>query len=358
MYKILMFPGDGIGPEVANEAKKVLKKLGETFHLVFEVEEELLGGASIDAHGVPMTDEALKKAQESDAVFLGAVGGPKWDNVEMAKRPEKGLLGLRKGLGAYANIRPVKVLGDLHHMSSLKEEYVKGLDILIVRELTGGMYFGQPRGVKPMENGEGEIGINTEVYTTPEIDRIARKAFEIARRRNRRVTSVDKANVLESSQLWRKVVCEVHKEYSDIQLDHRYVDDCAMQLVRNPKQFDVMVTTNMFGDILSDEGAMLTGSIGMLPSASMGDGAALYEPVHGSAPDIAGQNKANPLAALQSVQMMLENSFNLAEVAMALEKAILKALDQGYRTVDIAGEGHKKVSCSEMGDAVVSFIEA
>lgn len=355
MYRILLFRGDGIGPEVCEQAVKIIRKLGEKFHLVFEMEDALLGGASLDRRGVPITEEALKKAVDSDAVFLGAVGGPKWDEVEPDKRPEKGLLKLRKGLGAFANLRPVKVIGDLYKISSLKEEYVKDLDFVIVRELTGGIYFGEPRGIQKMPDGT-EKGINTEVYTTPEIERIAYKAFDLARRRHRRVTSVDKANVLESSRLWRKVVSAVGASYPDVTLDHRYVDDCAMQLIRNPKQFDVVVTTNMFGDILSDEAAMLTGSIGMLPSASIGQGAALYEPVHGSAPDIAGQDKANPLAALLSVVMMIEYSFNLTEVAMALDKAITRAIAEGYRTVDIMQPGMRQVRCSEMGDIVANFI--
>lgn len=353
MYKIVLFPGDGIGPEVTEQAVRVIRKVGESFHLVFELQEELLGGASIDKYGIPLTPEALKKAQDADAVYLGAVGGPKWDDVDPTKRPEKGLLGLRKGLGAFANLRPVKVLGDLARISTLKEEVVRNLDFVIVRELTGGIYFGEPRGISLLPDGKGEKGINTEVYTTPEIERIAHKAFELARHRGRKVTSVDKANVLESSRLWRKVVTAVHSQYPDVTLDHRYVDDCAMQLIRNPRQFDVMVTTNMFGDILSDEAAMLTGSIGMLPSASIGSGAALYEPVHGSAPDIAGKNIANPLAAILSVSMMLEYSFNLHEVAASVEKAVVKTLGEGYRTADIFEEGMKKVTCSEMGDRVL-----
>ena len=357
MYRILMLPGDGIGTEVAEQAVRAIRKLGEVFHLVFEIQEGKLGGISIDTHGVPLTPETLKLAQDSDAVFLGAVGGPKWDGVENAKRPEKGLLGLRKGLAAFANLRPIKVMGDLHRISTLKEEVVKDLDFMIVRELTGGIYFGEPRGITKLPDGS-EQGINTEVYTTAEVTRIAHKAFEIARRRKRRLTSVDKANVLESSQLWRKVICEVHKEYPDVTLDHRYVDDCAMQLIRNPRQFDVVVTTNMFGDILSDEAAMLTGSIGMLPSASVGNGPALYEPVHGSAPDIAGKDLANPLAALLSVSMMMEHSFNLHEVAMTLERAILETLSEGFRTADIAFEGAQKIGCQAMGDQVIRRLRA
>jgi 3-isopropylmalate dehydrogenase len=355
MYKIAVFPGDGIGKEVTEQALKIIRKVGQKFHLVFEPEMGLLGGASIDKHGVPMTPEALEWAKNADAVLLGAVGGPKWDNVENAKRPEKALLGLRKGLDVFANLRPVRMYDELVNRSTLKPEVVKGIDFLILRELVSGIYFGQPRGIKT-ENGE-EVGINTEYYSASQVRRIAEKAFEFARKRKRRVTSVDKANVLESSQLWRKVVTEVHKGYADVQLDHRYVDDCAMQLIRNPGQFDVLVTTNLFGDILSDESAMLTGSIGMLPSASVGAQHALYEPVHGSAPDIEGKDMANPLAAILSVAMMLEYSFNLYEVAKSVENAVAKTLAEGYRTVDIYNEGTTKVSCSKMGDLVAERIQ-
>lgn len=358
MYKIALFPGDGIGKEVTEQAVKVLRKVAKTFHLVFEFHEELAGGASIDKHGTPLTPEAKKLAENSDAVLLGAVGGPKWDGLEASKRPEKGLLELRKTLHAYANLRPVRLLAGLEEISTLKKEIIQGLDFLIIRELTGGIYFGSPRGIETLPDGKGEKGFNTEVYTTPEIERIARKAFEFARRRRRKVTSVDKANVLECSQLWRKVVNQVHKSYPDITLDHRYVDDCAMQLIRQPKQFDVVVTNNMFGDILSDEAAMLTGSIGMLPSASIGDRNALYEPVHGSAPDIAGQDLANPLAAILSVAMMLEYSFNLMDLGHTIEKAVDQVLKEGYRTVDIYHEGLHKVGCSKMGDLVCEKITA
>lgn len=358
MYKIALFPGDGIGKEVTEQAVKVLRKVAKTFHLVFEFHEELAGGVSIDKHGIPLTPEAKKLAENSDAVLLGAVGGPKWDGLEASKRPEKGLLELRKTLHAYANLRPVRLLAGLEEISTLKKEIIQGLDFLIIRELTGGIYFGSPRGIETLPDGKGEKGFNTEVYTTPEIERIARKAFEFARRRRRKVTSVDKANVLESSQLWRKVVNQVHKSYPDIALDHRYVDDCAMQLIRQPKQFDVVVTNNMFGDILSDEAAMLTGSIGMLPSASIGDRNALYEPVHGSAPDIAGQDLANPLAAILSVAMMLEYSFNLMDLGHTVEKAVDQVLKEGYRTVDIYREGLHKVGCSKMGDLVAEKISA
>ncbi|HXV28226.1 MAG TPA: 3-isopropylmalate dehydrogenase [bacterium] len=357
MYRIALFPGDGIGPEVTEQAVKVIRKVGKAFHLVFEFETAPLGGASIDLFGVPMTPEAKKLAEHSDAAFLGAVGGPKWDGVETAKRPEKALLELRRALAVFANLRPVRMFKGLEGISTLKPEVIEGLDFLILRELTGGIYFGTPRGIEPLADGKGERGINTEIYSTPEIERMAHKAFEFARKRRRRVTSVDKANVLESSQLWRKVVTKVHQNYKDVTLDHRYVDDCAMQLVRNPKQFDVIVTNNMFGDILSDEAAMLTGSIGMLPSASVGEWNALYEPVHGSAPDIAGKDMANPLAAILSVAMMLEFSFNLFDLGMAVEKAVEGVLAEGYRTPDIYGEGCQKVSCSKMGDLVAERIQ-
>lgn len=357
MYKIAVFPGDGIGPEVTEQAMKVVSKLGETFHLTFETEEALVGGASLDKHEVPITPEALALAENSDAVFLGAVGGPKWDTLPSNLRPEKALLGLRKTLDAFANLRPVRMMPELVSNSPLKEEIVKGIDFLIMRELVSGIYFGSPRGVEKQEDGT-EKGINTEVYTTPQIERIAIKAFEAARRRRRQVTSVDKANVLESSQLWRKVVTEVHKNYQDVKLDHRYVDDCAMQLIKCPTQFDVVVTTNLFGDILSDESAMLTGSIGMLPSASVGLNNGMYEPVHGSAPDIAGQNIANPVASILSIAMMMEHSFNLLELSAAVEKAVGKVMAEGYRTADLYKEGDKKVSCSEMGDLIVKEIQA
>lgn len=355
MYKILLFPGDGIGQEVTEQAEKVILRLGQKYHLVFELEQELLGGASLDRHGVPMTPAALKKAQEADAVFLGAVGGPKWDQVDNSLRPERALLGLRKGLAVFANLRPIRMFPGLEDRSPLKKEIVKGLDFLIMRELIGGIYFGTPRGIEKNPGG-GERGVNTEVYTTSEIERIAHKAFEFARHRNRRVTSVDKANVLESSQLWRKVVIDVHKDYPDVALDHRYVDDCAMQLIRNPAQFDVIVTNNLFGDILSDESAMLTGSIGMLPSASIGKDHGLYEPVHGSAPDIAGKDIANPLAAILSVAMMLEFSFQLKELAETVEKAVANVLAEGYRTQDLHEKGSTLTGCSKMGDLVAERI--
>ena len=356
MYKITVFPGDGIGPEVTAEALKILKKTASVFHLVFEFKEALLGGASIDQYGVPMSDEARKLALEADAVFLGAVGGPKWDALEASKRPEKALLELRKMLGVFTNLRPVKLFKGLEDNSTLKREVIEGIDFLILRELTGGIYFGSPRGIEPLAGG-GEKGFNTEVYTTPEIERIAVKAFEFARRRRKKVTSVDKANVLESSQLWRKTVNRVHQDYPDVALDHRYVDDCAMQFIRNPKQFDVVVTSNLFGDILSDEAAMLTGSIGMLASASVGADIALYEPVHGSAPDIAGKNRANPLAAILSVAMMLEFSFNLPDLARMIEKSVQAVLNEGFRTADLYVAGTTQLSCTEMGDRVAEKIK-
>jgi len=356
MYKIALLPGDGIGLEVTEQVVKILKKLQSEFHIVFETEKYLIGGCSIDAHGEPLTDEILAKIKKADAVFLGAVGGPKWDTLESAKRPEKGLLKLRKGLNAYANVRPVKMFDALVQRSSLKSEIVKGLDFVILRELVSGIYFGEPRGFKKNAAGE-EQGFNTMIYSESEVERIAHKAFEMARKRRKLVTSVDKANVLEVSQLWRKVVERVHKQYPDVTLNHRYVDDCAMQLIRDPKQFDVVVTGNLFGDILSDEAAMLTGSIGMLPSASIGDTIGLYEPVHGSAPDIAGQDKANPLASILTLAMMLEWSFNLFDLSDKLVKAVESVLAEGYRTGDIFTEGSKLVSCSKMGDLIAERIK-
>lgn len=355
MYKIALFRGDGIGPEVAEQAVKVIRKVGEISHVVFDLSEALLGGASIDEYERPVTPEALALARNSDAVLIGAVGGPQWDNLETSMRPESGLLELRRSLETYANLRPVHVFPSLENHSTLKEEVIRGLDFLIVRELTGGIYFGTPRGIQKLTEGV-ERGVNTEVYTTPQIERIAHRAFSFARKRRRKVTSVDKANILESSQLWRKVVTRVHRQYQDVTLDYRYVDDCAMQLVRNPKQFDVIVTTNLFGDILSDESAMLTGSIGMLPSASLGDRHAIYEPVHGSAPDITGKDMANPIAAILSVAMMMEYSFHLLDVAKSIEDAVSRTLAEGYRTADIDGGGAKRVSCSVMGDLIQSRI--
>ena len=335
MTRICVFPGDGIGPEVVREALSVLRTVEEVSGTRrFETEEELLGGASYDAHGVPMTERALSLARSSDAILLGAVGGPKWDLLPFEVRPERGLLELRKTFGLFANLRPAKVYGPLVDASPLRRELVEGIDLLVVRELTGGIYFGEPRGVRMIDGVE--TGINTEVYARPEIERVARVAFELGRKRTGRVTSVDKANVLETSVLWRKVVTEVgEREFPDVALSHMLVDNCAMQLVRSPKQFDVIVTTNLFGDILTDEASMVTGSIGMLPSASLGGKVGLYEPIHGSAPDIAGKGLANPLAMILSVAMMLNYSFDMTEEAALIENAVGKALADGYRTGDI-----------------------
>ncbi len=357
MYKIASFPGDGVGPEVTAQAVRVVRRVAEAFHLGFEITEAPVGGVSIDRFGKPLTEEALKLAKDSDCVLLGAVGGPKWDSVAYEKRPEQALLALRRELGAYANIRPARVFPGLAGISPLKKEVVEGTDLVVVRELIGGIYFGEPKGIEKLPTGE-ERGVNTEVYTTSEVKRIAEKAFQLARRRRRKVTSVDKANILESSILWRKVVSEVGKNYPDVMLEHLYIDNCAMQLVKNPRQFDVILAANLFGDILSDEAAIVSGSIGMLPSASLGNHHAIYEPVHGSAPDIAGQNKANPLAAILSVAMMLESTFQLYDVARIVERAVEKVLLEGYRTADIHQEGAALVSCSEMGDRVVREIKS
>jgi 3-isopropylmalate dehydrogenase len=357
-YRILVLPGDGIGPEVVREGTQLLSQVARLRGFQVEFEEGLIGGASIDAHGKPLTDQVLRLAKESDAVLLGAMGGPKWDGLDYAIRPERALLALRQELGLFANLRPVKLFSALASASTLKREVVEGTDLLVVRELTGGIYFGQPKGVTRLPDGT-ERGVNTEIYTTPEIERIARVAFEAARKRRKKVTSVDKANVLEATELWRKVVTRVHKEegYGDLQLDHMLVDNCAMQLIRNPKQFDVMVTTNMFGDILSDEAAMLTGSIGMLPSASLGGKVGMYEPVHGSAPDIAGKDKANPLATFLTIALMLRHSLDQGEAANRIEKAVEEVLNQGYRTADIHEKDCRLVGCKEMARLVRERIE-
>ena len=351
MFKITLLPGDGIGPEVVSAAVKVLKLVGERFNTEFEFNTQLIGGASYDAHSTPLTDETLSECYSSDVVFLGAVGGPKWENLEHHLKPEAALLKMRKSLGLYANLRPAKVYTPMLSYSSLKDEILKGTDVMIVRELTGGIYFGQPRSY------DDKQGFNTMIYTKEEVERIARSAFELARLRNRRVTSVDKANVLEVSQFWRKVVIEVHKNYPDVELGHMYVDNAAMQIVRDPKQFDVIVTSNLFGDILSDIAAMITGSLGMLPSASLGSKYALYEPVHGSAPDIAGKNIANPLAAISSVSMMLKYSFQMDKAAEILEGAVESVLEKGYRTKDIYKEGDTLVSTDEMTNKVIEQFE-
>ncbi len=356
--KITVLPGDGIGPEIVTEAIAVLEAIGKKFNHTFHFETNLVGGIATDTFGVPLPDDTLKSALDADAVLLGAVGGPKWDIIDYSLRPERALLALREKLGLYANLRPAKCYSILADASTLKREVVEGVDILVIRELTGGIYFGQPRGIT--KEASFEKGINTEVYTTPEIVRIAKVAFELARGRNKKVMSVDKANVLESSALWRKVVIEVHKDYPDIALSHLYVDNCAMQLIRNPKQFDVIVTTNLFGDILSDEAAMLTGSIGMLPSASVGEAGGkkrgMYEPIHGSAPDIAGKDLANPIATILSVAMMLQMSFGLEKEAKVVEEAVLSVLNEGYRTADIFSEGTLKIGTKEMGRRILEKV--
>ena len=354
--KIAILPGDGIGVEIMAEAAKVLDCLRSDFGLEVETEQGLVGGAGYDAHGKPLPDETLQLVKDADAVMLGAVGGYKWESLDIAVRPEKGLLGLRAELELFANLRPAILYPQLADASTLKPEVVSGLDIMIVRELTGGIYFGQPRGIRTLDDGQRQ-GYNTLVYSESEVDRIGRNAFEIAMKRDRRVCSVDKANVLECTEMWREVMEMVAKDYPDVELSHMYVDNAAMQLVRAPKQFDVMVTTNMFGDILSDCAAMLTGSIGMLPSASLdANGKGMYEPIHGSAPDIAGQNKANPLATILSVAMMLRYTFNMADEAQRIEDAVGVVLDKGIRTTDIWSDGMQEVGTAEMGDAVVAAL--
>ncbi|MCY6356229.1 3-isopropylmalate dehydrogenase [Clostridium sp. ZS2-4] len=349
--KIAVIKGDGIGPEVINQALKVLEVISKKYKCNFEYKEVLMGGAAIDETGVPLPDETIEVCKNSEAVLLGAVGGPKWDNVPRNLRPEAGLLQIRKELGVFANLRPAIMFPQLKAASPLKEEILgDSLDMMIVRELTGGIYFGEKNRIDIVD---GEKAWDTMSYSTPEISRIAKVAFEIAEKRNKKITLVDKANVLENSRLWREVVSEIAKEYTHINLDYMYVDNAAMQLIRNPKQFDVILTGNMFGDILSDEASMLTGSLGMLPSASVGaNKIGLYEPIHGSAPDIAGQNKANPIATIMSVAMMLRYSLDMEEAAMNIEKAISKVLESGYRTVDIMEKGMIQVGTEEMGDII------
>ncbi len=357
--RILVLPGDGIGVEVADQAIRVIEKLNEQ-GLNASYEKDLVGGASYDVNGEPLTNSVLEKAKNSDAVLLGAVGGSKWDDVERSKRPEAGLLGLRKELELFANLRPALVFDALVSASTLKNEVVNNLDIMIVRELTGGVYFGQPRGIENTPNGKKAI--DTQIYHDYEIDRIARVAFDLARKRNNKVTSVEKANVMETGVLWREIVKETHKDFSDITLENMLADNCAMQLVRNPKQFDVIVTDNLFGDLLSDCAAMLTGSLGMLPSASLGEEKngkrhGLFEPVHGSAPDIAGQDKANPIATILSLSMMLKYNLNKPELSNKVESAVQKILSEGYRTGDIyTNEDQTLVSCSKMGDLIIERI--
>ena len=361
--KILLLPGDGIGPEVVSEVKKIINWFNSKRSLDFETDEDLVGGAAYDKHGTPITDEVFYKALESEAVILGAVGGPKWDNLDFSKKPERALLKLRKELKLFANLRPAICFKQLVEASSLKPEIVSGLDIMIVRELTGGIYFGEPRGIKPIDNGERK-GVNTHTYTSSEIARVARVAFDLAKKRNNKVTSCEKSNVMEAGQLWKEEVTEIHKnEFKEVNLEHMLADNCAMQLLRNPKQFDVIVTDNLFGDILSDEAAMLTGSLGLLPSASLGakdkngNIRSMYEPVHGSAPDIAGKNLANPIATILSFSMALKYSLNLEKEAKEIDTAVQSVLDMGLRTKDIISKGKKEVSTSEMGDAIIACLQ-
>lgn len=358
-YTLQILPGDGIGPEVMAEVEKLVKWLNAKTDIKIKTAQGLVGGASIDAYGKPLTAETLDACKKSNAVLLGAVGGPKWDKVDYAIRPEAGLLGLRKELDLFANLRPALVFDALIDASTLKPEIVRGLDILIVRELTGGVYFGEPRGIEDLGNGKRR-GVNTQVYTTDEIVRVGRIAFELARKRRNKVTSCEKANVMESGKLWREEITKLHAaEYKDVELEHMYADNCAMQLLRRPSQFDVIVTDNLFGDILSDEAAMLTGSLGMLPSASLGakGATALYEPVHGSAPDIAGQGKANPLATILSFAMCLRYSFDRGDLADMIESAVQKILDGGTRTPDIMAPGCKETSTAGMGDALIAALD-
>lgn len=354
--KVLVLPGDNIGPEIVTEAVKVLEKVSDQFNLGIELDYAHLGGAALDAVGEPCPQDTLDKARQSDAILLGAVGGPQWDDVERHLRPEKGLLTIRSELDLFGNLRPAIMYPQLAHASSLKPEFVSGLDILIVRELVGGIYFGEPRGIRTLENGERE-GYNTYKYSESEIRRIGKMAFEAAMVRGKRLCSVDKSNVLEATVLWKEVISDMAADYPEVELSHLYVDNAAMQLVMAPKQFDVVVTGNMFGDILSDTAAMLTGSIGMLPSASLDkDGGGMYEPCHGSAPDIAGQGVANPLATILSVAMMLRYSLDAVEAADAIEQAVSNVLDQGLRTGDIYTDGMQRVGTVAMGDAVAAAL--
>ena len=361
--KFLLLPGDGIGPEVVGEVKKIIQWFNKNKSLDFEIDEDLAGGVSYDKHGTPITDEVFYKALECEAIILGAVGGPKWDDVEFSKKPERALLKLRKELKLFANLRPAICFKQLVDASTLKPEIISGLDIMLVRELTGGIYFGEPRGIKPIDNGERK-GINTHSYTTSEIQRVARVAFDLAKKRKNKVTSCEKSNVMEAGLLWKEEVQELHdKEFKDVELNHMLADNCAMQLLRYPKQFDVIVTDNLFGDMLSDQASMLTGSLGLLPSASLGaknkegKARAMYEPIHGSAPDIAGKGIANPIATILSFAMALRYSLDLDKEADALEKAVQSVLDEGLRTKDILSKGTKEVSTSKMGDAIISKLQ-
>ena len=360
--KILILPGDGIGPESVDEVKKIIDFFNKKKILNIEIEEELVGGACIDAFKAPIKDETIEKARKSDAILLGAVGGPKWDNLAFDQRPEQGLLRLRSDLQLFANLRPAISFDPLIHASSLKAEIIKGLDILIVRELTGGVYFGEPRGIEDLGNGK-KRGLNTQVYSTDEIIRVAKVAFELAKKRKKILTSVEKSNVMESGKLWREEVEKLgKKEYPEVDLKHMYADNCAMQLIRNPKQFDIILTDNLFGDLLSDAAAMLTGSLGMLPSASLGEInngsylSGLYEPVHGSAPDIAGKNIANPIATILSFSMMIFYSFNNKRISQIIDSSVKRVLDKGFRTEDIMDKRSKKVGTNDMGDLIIKEI--
>jgi 3-isopropylmalate dehydrogenase len=356
--KIAVLPGDGIGTEIVEQAIKVLDFLNTDMNLGFEFENGLIGGAAYDVHGTPFPQQTIDLVKPADAILLGAVGGYKWESLDISVRPEKGLLGLRSTLNLFSNLRPAILYPQLADASTLKPEVVSGLDLMIVRELTGGIYFGQPRGVRVLENGERQ-GFNTATYTESEVRRIGHSAFRIAQKRHKKLCSVDKANVLECTEFWREIMIDLSKEYPDVILSHMYVDNAAMQLVRAPKQFDVIVTSNLFGDVLSDCASMLTGSIGMLPSASLDEhGKGMYEPIHGSAPDIAGQDIANPLATILSAAMMLRYTFNNEAAALRIEKAVNDALDSNVRTADIYAAGTQKVSCSQMGDAVVSALKS
>ena len=361
--KILILAGDGVGPEAVNEVKKIINYLNNEKLVDFEIEEDLVGGACIDKCKLPIQDTTIEKAKNADAVLLGAVGGPKWDNLPFDRRPEQGLLKLRSDLKLFANLRPAISFDPLIHASSLKSEIIKGLDILIVRELTGGVYFGEPRGIEDLGNGKRK-GLNTQVYSTDEIIRVSKVAFELAKKRKKILTSVEKSNVMESGKLWREEVEKLGKEeYSDIDLNHMYADNCAMQLIRNPKQVDIILTDNLFGDLLSDAAAMLTGSLGMLPSASLGEinngkyTSGLYEPVHGSAPDIAGKNIANPIATILSFSMMIFYSFNNQKLSQIIDNSVKNVLDKGFRTQDIMDEKSKKVGTNKMGDLIIEEIK-
>jgi 3-isopropylmalate dehydrogenase len=361
--KLLVLPGDGIGPEAMRQVRRVIEWMDRRRAVRFDIKEGLVGGASLDKHGVPITDAVMADALATDAVLFGAVGGPQWDNLGFDKKPERAILRLRKEMGLFANLRPATVFAELAEASTLRKEIVAGLDLMILRELTGGVYFGEPRGIETLPDGS-KRGVDTQVYTTPEIERIARVAFELARKRSNKVCSVEKANVMHTGVLWRETVTRLHAaEYKDVQLSHMYADNCAMQLVRNPKQFDVIVTDNLFGDMLSDLASMLTGSLGMLPSASLGapDATgrrkALYEPIHGSAPDIAGKDVANPLATLLSFAMLLRYSFDQGDDADLIENATRKVLAAGVRTADIMQPGCTKVSTVAMGDALLKELD-